>query len=120
MSRGQASAPPVAADFTLSSSLNESDAVCVRVMPAVAAPFGSLSAITNSMRASAASALKGCGIEAMSPLVLRKSRFSTAIWLAICASEMFCAGSLKTTCTTTGMTVTPVRALTPPIARKLK
>ena len=37
---------------------------------------------------------------------LRKSRFSTLIWLFTCASEMFSAGLLYRTCTTAGMVTT--------------
>ena len=83
-------------------------------MPVVGAPLGSTLARENSTRASAVSGRNGAGVLLTSGFVRRKSRLSTSIWLAICASEMFCAAVFQTTCTTTGMRVTPGRSAAPP------
>src|SRR5688572_25860803 len=96
---GHASVPPVDARFILSSSVKLVTLVLRRVMPVVGFPEGSLSASANSMRASAAMLLDGAGILLRSEFFLRKSRLSTSIWLLICASEMFWAAVLWTTCT---------------------
>ncbi len=96
--------------------MNEAADVLVRVMPFVALPLGSVLASSNSIRASAARPAKAAGSDPTSALVMRKSLLRTAIWLSICASEMFCAAVLKTTWTTVGITVIPLRAATPPAA----
>ncbi len=107
-SAGQASTPPVADDLTLSSVPNESGRlgpgdpgrrVAVRVSVAR----------WNSIRESATSPANGAGTTPRSELVARKSWFRTAIWLSICACEMFCAAVFQTTCTTTGIRAIPAK-----------
>ena len=105
--------PPVPTAFTASLPENETTLVWRRSMPDVAAPFASTLARKNSTRASAVSGRKGAGVLLTSGLVRRKSRFKTSIWLAICASAMFCAAVFQTTCTTTGIRVTPGRSAAP-------
>ena len=86
-----AGCPPPDAFFTPSSSENDVWVVCVRVT--------CLS--TKFRRVSVINPFHGAGAFDLSVLVARKSLLSAAIWLAICASEMFCAAVLKTTWTTT-------------------
>ena len=95
--------------MTLSSEPNDVTVVCVRVMPFVGLPAGSVGARKNSTRLSAISGWKAGGTVPMSVFVARKSRFRTSIWLSTWASEMFCPASFHTTCTTTGIRTTPVK-----------
>ena len=80
MSDGHGSAPPVAADFTLSvAELKGVVVVEVRVMPSVGLPDGSVVASLNVTRASPISGWKTGGVEDLSALTARKSALSTAI-----------------------------------------
>ena len=94
LSVGHALGPPVAADLTPSSSEKAVVAVAVRVMPVVGLPAGSVAASLNSIRASAVAGANGAGTVPISAFLRRKSLLSTAIWLWICATEMFCAAVL--------------------------
>src|SRR6185503_18959935 len=102
---GHAGAPPPALVLTLSSAPNDVRVVVVRVIPVVAFPFGSLVASANWTLASATKPLHTEGVVVASVFVARKSSLSTAIWLLICASEMFSSVFLDTTCTATGTVI---------------
>src|SRR5262245_21213338 len=86
---GQAGCPPP--DFVLTESSVPKDVrvVSVLVMPVCVLPWGSFVASANWMLASATRPVQTDGTLLLSGLVARKSLFSTAIWLLICASEMF-------------------------------
>src|SRR5215831_18495510 len=83
LSLGHGSAPPLAADFTVSPVPNEVRVVFVRVIPGVDLPVGSVVARANWTRASATSPFQMLGALLLSEFVARKSLFSTVIWLLI-------------------------------------
>ena len=86
--------PPVLYALTPSSMPNDDLFVFVRVMPVVLAPRMSFVASLNWTIASACSGWKTAGTLLASVFVFRKSSLRMAIWLLICASEMFCAAVL--------------------------